>query len=137
MTTVQRVALVFGVVFLLIALAGFFTPGGTSMRAEMETAPLLFGMFPVNLLHNIVHLLFGVWGLAASRSWGGAVAYARITGVIYLLLALIGYFEPDGFGLVPLGGYDIWLHLLIGVVLTAVGFTARAPAAPADRTYAV
>ena len=137
MTTVQRTALVFGVVFLLVALAGFFVPGGTSMRAEMATAPLLFGMFPVNLLHNLVHLLFGIWGLAASRSWAGAVSYARITGVLYLVLAVLGYFVPDGFGLVPLGGYDIWLHLLIGVVLCAVGFTARAPAVPADRTYAV
>ena len=136
MTTVQRIALVFGVVFLIVALAGFFTPGGTSMRADLATAPHLFGLFPVNLLHNIVHLLFGIWGLAASRSWSGAVSYARITGVIYLVLAVLGFVAPEGFGLVPLGGHDIWLHLLIGVVLTAVGFTARTPAVPADRTYA-
>ena len=80
MTTVQRIALVFGVVFIIVALAGFFTPGGTTMNADMETAPLLFGVFPVNLLHNIVHLLFGLWGLAASRSWGGAVSYAYVYG---------------------------------------------------------
>ena len=57
-TTVQRVALVFGIGFLLAAAAGFLAPG-TTMDADMETAPRALGLFPVNLLHNCVHLLFG------------------------------------------------------------------------------
>ena len=86
---------------------------------------MLLGLFPVNLLHNVVHILFGVWGIAASRSWGGAKAYARIGGILYLVLALVGFFEPEGFGLVPLGDNDIWLHAVLGIVLAGVGFTAR------------
>src|SRR5688572_14768832 len=101
MTTVQRVAQIFGVVFILIALAGFYT-GGMSMEADVATAPSIMGMFPVNLLHNIVHLLFGIWGLAASRSFTGAKQYAQIAGVIYLVLAAVGFMSPDGFGMVPL-----------------------------------
>ena len=134
-STVQRTALIFGVAFLLIGLAGLFVPGGTSMRHEMEGAPLLFGLFPVNLAHNLVHCLFGVWGLVASRGYGAAVTYARIAGVAYLLLAVLGFFMPELPGFMPIGGYDIWLHLALGVALTIVGFTAREHARTADRTY--
>lgn len=134
MTTVQRVAQIFGVVFILIALAGFYT-GGMSMEADPATAPMMLGMFPVNLLHNVVHLLFGIWGLAASRSFTGARQYAQIAGVIYLVLAAIGFIAPDGFGLVPLGGNDIWLHVALGVILAGVGFTAKpATVAPTGST---
>lgn len=124
MTTVQRVAQIFGVVFILIALLGFFT-GGMSMESDPAMAPAVLGMFPVNLLHNIVHLLFGIWGLAASRSFSGARQYAQIGGVIYLVLAVVGFVSPNGFGMVPLGGNDIWLHILLGVILAGVGFTAK------------
>jgi hypothetical protein len=134
MTTVQRVAQIFGVVFILLALVGFYA-GGMNMEADPATAPMILGMFPVNLLHSIVHLLFGIWGLAASRSFTGARQYAQIAGVIYLVLAVVGYFMPDGFGLVPLGGNDVWLHLALGAILAAVGFTAKpATVAPTGST---
>lgn len=134
MTTVQRVAQIFGVVFILVALAGFYT-GGMDMNADPATAPAIFGMFPVNLLHNIVHLLLGIWGLAAARSYTSAKQYAQIAGVIYLVLAVVGWFMPDGFGLVPLGGNDVWLHLALGAILAGVGFTAKpATVAPTGST---
>lgn len=125
MTTVQRVAQIFGAVFILVAIVGFIATGVSNMEADPVRAPHLLGLFPVNVLHNVVHLLFGIWGLAASRTFGGARSYARIAGVLYLLLAGVGYVSPNGFGLVPLGGNDIWLHGLLGFVLAAVGFTAR------------
>jgi hypothetical protein len=134
MTTVQRVAQIFGVVFILVALAGFYT-GGMNMEADPATAPAIFDMFPVNLLHNIVHLLFGIWGLAAARSYTGAKQFAQVAGVIYLLLAVVGWFAPDGFGFVPLGGNDVWLHLVLGAILAGVGFTAKpATIAPTGST---
>lgn len=119
MTTVQRVAQIFGVIFLIIGIAGFF------FSMSMDEA-LLLGLFPVNVAHNIVHLLFGLWGLAAARSFAGAKSYAQITGVLYLVLAVLGFVDPTGFGLIPIGGNDIWLHAAIGLVLSYVGFTARA-----------
>lgn len=123
-TTVQKIAMVFGVVFLLIAIVGFISPGGMAMT--VDPPGMLLGMFPINMLHNVVHLLFGIWGLAASRSWSGAKSYAQIGGVIYLILAVCGYFVPNFFNLVPLGGNDIWLHALLGLILAGVGFTAKA-----------
>lgn len=125
MTTVQRVAQIFGIVFILVAIIGFTATGMGNMEADPAAAPQMVGMFPVNVLHNVVHLLLGIWGLVASRTFGGARSYARIAGVLYLLLAAVGYFVPNGFGFVPLGGNDIWLHAVLGLVLAAVGFTAR------------
>lgn len=127
-STAQLVALIFGVVFILVAVVGFITPGGMGMEASMEAAPKELGFFPINLLHNVVHLLFGIWGIVASRSWAGAKAYCQIGGVIYIVLTVLGFVAPTTFGLIPIGGNDIWLHALLGIVLAAVGFTAREPA---------
>ena len=127
MTTVQRISQVIGIVFIVVAVLGFIQ-GGMSMEADPELAPKMLGLFPVNVLHNLVHLAFGVWGLLAARSFAGAVSYARIAGVLYLVLAALAFVDPTTFGLIPIGGNDIWLHVLLGAVLAGVGFTAKAPA---------
>jgi hypothetical protein len=111
---------------------GFIAPGGMQMQpTDPATAAQALGMFPVNLVHNIVHLLFGLWGLAGSRSWSGSSSFFRTGGIIYAVLAICGFFFPDGFGLVPLGGNDIWLHALLAVAMLAIGFTAKEGARPA------
>lgn len=120
---VQRVAQLFGVVFLLVGVLGFVA-SGMSMDANMDTAPKLFGLFPVNALHNLVHCVFGIWGLLAARSAAGATQYAKIGGGIYLTLAVLGFVAPTTFGLIPIGGNDIWLHAVLGIVLLAVGLQA-------------
>jgi hypothetical protein len=124
MTVVQRVAQIFGVGFLLIALVGFLS-SGMSMDPHALTAPRALGLFPVNTLHNLVHAIFGIWGLIASRGFGASKNYAQVSGVLYVLLAVLGFVAPDGFGLLPLGGNDILLHAIIGIPLAIVGFTAR------------
>ena len=118
MTTVQRVAQIFGWVFLLLGIIGLY-------YARTMEMGMLLGVFPVNLAHNIVHILFGIWGIMAARSFAGAKVYTQIGGVVYLLLAVLGYFMPSLLGMVPIGGNDIWLHAVLGLVLAGVGFTAR------------
>ena len=130
--TVQRIAQLFGIVFILVAILGFVTTG-TSMTADMDHAARLLGLFPVNALHNAVHLLFGILGLAAGMSFGSARAYCSIGGAIYLVLAIVGFITPTTFGLIPIGGHDIWLHAVLGVALIAAGTVVRAPIA-APRT---
>ncbi len=120
---IKRIALVFGIIFLLVGIAGYLTPGGMDMG--VEPAGMLLGLFPVNMLHNAVHVAFGLWGILAARSFAGARNYARIGGVLYVVLAVLGFVVPHGFGMVPLGGHDIWLHAVLGIALLAAGFTAK------------
>lgn len=121
---VRRVAMVFGIVVLLVGILGLVSQGGMEMGADPPPGMLL-GMFHVNLLHNIVHILLGVWGLVASRSFAGAKMYAQVGGVIYIVLACLGFVIPTTFGLIPIGGADIWLHAVLGLVLAGIGFTAK------------
>jgi Domain of unknown function (DUF4383) len=128
-TTLQKLAGVFGVIFIIVAVLGFIAPGGLVMAMDPTTGMVL-GVFPVNLLHNIVHLLFGVWGLVASRSWSGSKTFFTVGGIIYVVLTCVGFLSPTGFGLVPLGGADIWLHAVLAIAMLGIGLTAKAaPAA--------
>lgn len=120
----QRGALVFGVAFLLFAVLGFFVHNGMGMSADLETTGRLLGLFPVNLLHNLVHLAFGVWGVVASRSFDGSRTYGRIGAAIYALLVVLAFVDPEMFGLVPIGSHDIWLHAVLALGLAYIGFAA-------------
>jgi hypothetical protein len=66
----------------------------------------------------------------AARTWPAAKTYCQAGGAIYILLAVLGFIAPTTFGLIPIGGNDIWLHALLGIVLAAVGFTARPVPSP-------
>lgn len=123
------VAKVVGVVFILVGLLGFVNN------------PIL-GLFGVNLLHNLVHLLSGIVLVAAGFAANGA--YARVTnqvfGVVYLLVAILGFLRIETFiDLLALdaGGVSpVWgniLHLLLAVVFLAVGFGVRATTATPRR----
>ena len=123
-------ALIWGIAFLLAGIAGFI-PGLTTMPDPAAHALAvdaghgrLLGLFPINILHNVVHLLFGIWGIAAYRTFPAARAYARSVGVIYLAFAVMGLIPVlnTTFGLVPLYGHDVWLHLLLGGVAAYFGF---------------
>jgi hypothetical protein len=90
---------------------------------------LVLGLFPVNVLHNIVHLLFGVLGLAAYANAFPAVSYARIVAVSYAVLALMGLIPGlnTTFGLVPIYGADVALHAVIAAAAAYFGFAVRRP----------
>jgi hypothetical protein len=132
---VKRVAMIFGLVFILVGLLGFTVPGGMQM-GDVENAPKLLGLFPVNVLHNLVHVLFGVWGLVAARSFSGAQMYCKLGGFAYLALAVIGIVAPTTFGLIPIGGNDVLLHTALGVVLAGVGVFGKEEAGSASAATA-
>jgi hypothetical protein len=131
MMTLPRFALVFGIVFLMAGIAGFI-PGLSPehMHPDVSVAAasrLALGLFPVNVLHKLVHLAFGVWGLVAVRSAAAARGYARSVAVIYAVLTICGLVPGTDtlFGLVPLYGNDIWLHALLAAVAGYFGFLHR------------
>src|SRR3712207_2593955 len=87
-TTLQKAAQAVGAVFLLVGVLGFI-PGITSNYEALSFAghgsgALLLGIFQVSILHNIVHLLFGIAGILMSRTNGQARNYLLYGGVIYL-----------------------------------------------------
>ena len=130
---VRYFALIYGIVFLVAGIAGFIPGLVMPFGAEHPElavdagAGRLFGLFPVNLLHNVVHVLFGIWGLAAWRSVSGSVNYAKSVAVIYGVFAIMGLIPllHTTFGLVPLYGHDVWLHVLLAGVAGYFGFVAR------------
>jgi hypothetical protein len=123
----QTGALVFGVAFLAFGVLGLFVHNGMGMDANNETTGRLLGLFPVNLLHNLVHLAFGVWGLVASRSWSASRGYGRIGAIIYAVLVVMAFVDPTTFGLVPIGSHDVWLHAVLAAGLAYIGFAGRDP----------
>jgi Domain of unknown function (DUF4383) len=125
---VKRVAMVFGVLFIAVGALGLASSGGMQMSPAM-----LLGLFPVNVLHNVVHIAIGVWGVLAARSFSSAVTYCKLAGFAYLCLAALGLVVPTFFGLIPLGGNDVFLHAVFGVFLVWPGFVSKeeAPAAAA------
>ena len=136
MSSIQRVATVSGIIFLVVAAAGFAADASGHHMMSMST-DMLLGVFPVNSLHNLVHMLVGIWGVWAGRNVGRSLAYALGSGAAYLLLAIVGMITPTLLGMVPIGGYDVVLHLVLAVVLAGAGFGAMwfAPA-PAAQTAA-
>ena len=123
-TPVQNVARLVGIVFLLVGIAGF-VPGitthlydGLDFAGNDGNAELL-GIFQVSVLHNIVHGLFGIAGLALAKTAAGARKYLIGGGAIYVLLALVQVIGAGDW--VPLVGPDLWLHLALGVGMIGLG----------------
>ncbi|WP_113701557.1 DUF4383 domain-containing protein [Nonomuraea lactucae] len=127
-TPLQMAALVVGAVFLLVGVLGFI-PGITTGYGDMafaghESGAMLLGVFQVSILHNIVHLLYGVAGILLARTWSGARAFLIAGGVIYLVLWLYGLLieKDSAANFVPVNSADDWLHFLLGVGMVALGF---------------
>jgi len=124
---VQKAAAAVGAVFLLVGVLGFI-PGITSQYSQMEFAghesgAELIGLFQVSILHNIVHLLFGVAGLAMARKWETARQYLIVGGIIYLVLWIYGLLidHSSSANFVPVNDADDWLHFVLGVGMIALG----------------
>lgn len=132
--TTRTFALVFGIAYLgaglLGLMPGLLTPmpaGAPPTRFDVMQGELL-GLFPVNMLHTVVHLAIGAWGLMAFMGWLGTRTYARSLAVIYGVLGIMGLVPALNtmFGLTPLYGHDVWLHLGTAAIAAYFGFASRA-----------
>ncbi|MFY1680959.1 DUF4383 domain-containing protein [Micromonospora sp. WMMD730] len=124
---VQTVAAAVAVVFLLLGVLGF-VPGVTTGYDELAFAghhsgAKLLGVFQVSVLHNLLHLIFGLAGLVLARRLGGARLYLTVGGAVYLALWLYGFAvsRDAPANIVPVNGADSWLHLGLGLGMLAVG----------------
>jgi hypothetical protein len=135
MLNVRYFALVLGIMFLLVGVAGFIPglvqPGPEhGLRVHGPGEGYLFGLFHVNLLHNLVHILFGIWGIAAYARFDAARLFARVVAISYGVLVLFGLCPSPMintiWGLVPVHGHDVWLHAVLALAGAYFGW-ARVP----------
>lgn len=114
---IKTMATIFGIVFLAVGIMGFI-PGVT-------TNGHLLGIFHVNTAHNIVHILSGIAALiAAGMGYHASRNYFRIFGVVYGLVAVLGFVQGEEpvLGILANNMADTWLHVGIALVSLALGF---------------
>ena len=111
-----KFARIFGAIFVLVGVLGFVPP--------LVPDGHLLGLFPVNAVHNLVHIALGAWGLVAGASVAAALIYFRGIAVIYGLLAVLGIFPATNmlFGLAPIHGADVVLHAVLALAAAYFGF---------------
>jgi hypothetical protein len=103
-------AIVLGIVFVLVGLLGFFNN------------PVL-GLFAVDTTHNLIHIISGLVLLAGAYTSLGSAMGLRIIGVVYAIVAVVGFFSGDMFlGLFVNNLADRWLHVVLAIVILAAGF---------------
>lgn len=123
-------ALIFGIVYLAAGLMGFIP---ALLRPPAPDVPPttftllygnLLGLFPVNILHSVVHVAIGAWGLAAARDLANAKVYGRSLAILYGVLALMGLIPGMNtlFGMLPMHGHDVWLHAATAAVAAYFGW---------------
>ncbi|WP_086827122.1 DUF4383 domain-containing protein [Allokutzneria sp. NRRL B-24872] len=130
---VQPVAAWVGGLFLALGILGFI-PGATTgyerlRMAGQDSAALLFGVFAVSVLLNVVHLAFGVGGLVFGKEPASARRYLFVGGALCLGLCGYGLLTDDASpaNAVPLNAADDWLHFGLGVVMVLLGLVTAGP----------
>ncbi len=121
----RLVAIIFGAVYLLVGLLGFAVTSGVGFVATQ--GGLLLGIFEVNPLHNVAHLLIGAALLIAGIVSARAAKTVNITiGAVYLLLGIVGFFLVNtALNILALNTFDHFLHLASAIVLLGVGLAAE------------
>ena len=125
--TVQLLAALVAATFVLIGIIGFIPGLTTNLYDGLEFAgddgdAEIFGVFETSVLHNLVHGIFGLVGLALARTWSDARTFLIGGGIIYVALWLVGLF--GGLDWIPVNDPDDWLHLVLGIAMIGLGFAA-------------
>jgi uncharacterized protein DUF4383 len=116
----KKICILFGVVFVAVGVLGF-VPGVSDHEH-------LLGIFHVNAAHNAVHILSGIAALiCGSISTHAARMYFRIFGLVYGLVAVLGFVNGDRpiFGIISNNMADTWLHVAIAATSLLLGFAVR------------
>lgn len=118
---VKSLAILFGIVFLVVGILGF-VPAATK---DMNGMPMLLGIFHVNTMHNIVHLASGAVFLLCGLSGAGpSRTFFQIFGIVYALVAILGFMKGDGMllGLISNNKADTYLHVVLAAAMLLIGF---------------
>jgi hypothetical protein len=115
MTWPQMLSLAFGVVYLLVGIVGFFITGFDAFADNSQDEMLLF--FMINPLHNIVHIVIGLAGIALSRTLAGARTYGWLLAVGYAAAFVYGLIAiGEDWDFLNINAADNVLHIATAVV---------------------
>jgi hypothetical protein len=131
---IQYFALTMGIVYVLAGILGFvpaaLSPVSPSAPDLMLTQGYgyLLGLFPVNVVHNMVHIGIGLWGIAAYMGYARPQFFAKGLTWLYGILTIMGLAPGLNtiFGLAPLFGHDVWLHAATAIAAAYFGWAAQA-----------
>lgn len=113
----KKIGLAFGVIMILAGVAGYvpgLTPDGK-----------LLGIFAVNGAHNLVHIATGAIALVIALASPASLSlFFKIFGVVYGLVAVLGYFAGDQplLGIIAHNHADMWLHVAVAALSLWIGF---------------
>ncbi len=129
----QYFALITGIFFLLFGILGFIPglvrvppPSAATLEVFDYGYGYLLGLFPINIAHNLIHIIVGLLGLFSAIALGGSRLYGRGILLFYGLLTVMGLipYTNTTFGLVPIFGHDVWLHAIFAALGFYYGFIA-------------
>jgi hypothetical protein len=131
------IARILGLLFIAAAVAGLLpwiapiAPFDAQVVTLDMQYRMLFGLFPLNIAHDLVHLVFGIWGIFASLRFNTSVFYLRSVAWIYLVLVILGAIPITStlFGVAPIYGWDVALHAVI-ILIAAYGGYGRGSIKP-------
>jgi Domain of unknown function (DUF4383) len=123
--SVQLLATLVGATLVVVGVVGFIPGLTTNLYDGLEFAgddgeAQIFGVFDTSVLHNLVHLTFGLVGLVMARTWSGARTFLIGGGVIYVALWVLGLLS--GLDWIPVSDADDWLHFVVGVAMIGLGY---------------
>ena len=124
-TLAQKLAFLFGIVFLLVGILGFIpgiTEDAPGSFAGEDSEGSLLGVFQTSVLHNLAHVAFGI-GILAARKHATALTYLLVGGIAYGALFLLGILGAMDW--LPADDTDDWLHLALTVGLLGSWFVAK------------
>lgn len=133
-------ALILGIIFLAVGIAGFI-PGFISLPGDAPVTGVVvprlsfsdgyghvFGLFPTNFVHNAVHIVVGILGIAAATSFSGSLVYNQGFAIAYAAIAILGILPITNttFGLMPIYGNNVWFNALTAIAAAYFGFVKPA-----------
>lgn len=114
---VKKYVMVLGIILIALGTLGFISP--------LAPNDNLFGIFAISTNHSLFYLLSGLVALAAVAGGGDYVRlYAKVFGVVFGLITVLGFMVGDGeiLGFINVNQADNVLHLAIAASALYVGF---------------
>jgi hypothetical protein len=130
---VQTLTLIVGVIFVVVGVLGF-VPGVTTHYGDLsfaghDSGAKLLGVFQVSVLHNLVHIAFGVVGIVLAKAPDSSRLYLIGGGIVYLALWVLGV--ANGASWIPANTADNWLHFGLGIGMIGLGYASTRGPEPA------